>query len=191
MSELPKNILFVDVLKKLNITIDTSHVILMYEGEVNHEIIKALLYTLESYFYKQNYKRILQKRVFNILVESIQNIEKHTLPIIPGAAIYSKHGAILISDSTDDIILYSCNIVTDLQKEFLLERRHIIQGKSKGNLREIYKQQLREGAINEKGGAGLGFIDIARKSNNQIQFYFLDINEDFSYYILQSNVKKT
>jgi hypothetical protein len=190
MAESENDILFIDVLKKLNIDIDASQVILMYEGEVNHEIIKAMLYTLESYFFKVNYKRIFQKRVFNILVESIQNIEKHSIPLSPGATFYSKKGAILILDTVDDIVLFSCNTVTDLQKEFLIEKQHVIQGKSKLNLRDIYKQQLMDGTINEKGGAGLGFIDIARKSNNQIKFYFLDINADFSHYILQSNVKK-
>ena len=65
-----------------------------------------------------------------------------------------------------------------LQKINSLDREH---------LREYYREVLGNGFITEKGTAGLGMIDIARKSGNKLEYEFLEIDKHFSFFSL--NVK--
>ena len=44
-----------------------------------------------------------------------------------------------------------------------------INGLNKEDLNALYKKQIREGSLSEKGGAGLGLIDIARKTGRQLE----------------------
>ena len=52
-----------------------------------------------------------------------------------------------------DNLVFAINQVNDATKE---------------ELKEMYKIQLKEGSISERGGAGLGLIDIARKTGNKL-----------------------
>jgi hypothetical protein len=49
---------------------------------------------------------------------------------------------------------------------------------------------MRETAISEKGGAGLGFIDIARKTGNPLEYHFEPIDEKNSFFLLKTSINK-
>jgi hypothetical protein len=54
----------------------------------------------------------------------------------------------------------------------------------------MYRQILTEGPMSEKGGAGLGLIEMARKSGEPIQYHFED-NGDTSEFAMQLNKSLT
>ncbi len=182
--------IFMDYVKKVYPDLQSNNLILQYEGEVNHEIIKAILKTLEDYFEKLSLDRLVQKKIFNVVVECIQNIEKHTLSVAMDENKYAKRGGLMILENNDNIDVVTGNVINRDQKLGLSIKQSQIQGKNKSQLREDYKKQLVAGTISSKGGAGLGFIDIARKTNNQLKFYFFDLNNDLSFFILRVNINK-
>ncbi|MCX7954775.1 MAG: SiaB family protein kinase [Bacteroidales bacterium] len=161
-----------------------SEVILMYEGEVNHEIIKTLIYTLECNLKRTNLSRILQKKVFCIIVEVIQNIEKHYYNLS------FKKGAILVIHNKESIIVITGNKILKEQYLTICEYEKKIKGKSKEEIRKMFLKQLENGTLNNKGGAGLGFLYLARKSNNNLTFYFEDLSDNFYNFILKVELKK-
>ena len=69
-----------------------------------------------------------------------------------------------------------------------LEERLIkINSLDKEQLRDYYQSVLCNGTVSDKGTAGLGMIDIARKSGNKLEYEFLDIDENHCFFSL--NVK--
>jgi hypothetical protein len=58
----------------------------------------------------------------------------------------------------------------------------------KEGLREYYQTSLESSMISTKGTAGLGMIDIARKSGNKLDFEFLTINEETSFFCLNVTI---
>jgi len=42
--------------------------------------------------------------------------------------------------------------------------------------------------LSEKGGAGLGFIDIARKTGQKLVYSFLKIDEEKSFFVLTTTI---
>ncbi|MFW5978607.1 MAG: DUF6272 family protein, partial [Bacteroidia bacterium] len=50
---------------------------LVYEGEITHQITKAFTSLTESNMAKEEESNTVQKKVFHVMVECLQNISKH------------------------------------------------------------------------------------------------------------------
>jgi len=48
----------------------------------------------------------------------------------------------------------------------------------------LYRQTITNGKFTDKGGAGLGLIEMAKITNNPIKYRFESINDQFSLYYL-------
>ena len=57
-------------------------------------------------------------------------------------------------------------------------------------LRDLYKKVLNNNTFSAKGGGGLGFIDIARKSGQFLEFGFKPIDDKWSFFSFQINIPK-
>jgi len=47
---------------------------------------------------------------------------------------------------------------------------------------------MKEGVLTEKGGAGLGLIDIARKTEEKLNFQFIPFDDKYYFFILKVEV---
>ena len=54
----------------------------------------------------------------------------------------------------------------------------------KDGLKMLYKEVLNNEERTEKGGGGLGIIDIARKSKQKLVYDFMDIDDQYSFFSL-------
>ena len=55
---------------------------------------------------------------------------------------------------------------------------------SKEELAVYYREVLSSNELSEKGGAGLGIIDLARKSGNKIAYEFNAVDGNFTFFTL-------
>jgi hypothetical protein len=62
-----------------------------------------------------------------------------------------------------------------------------INGMTKEELKEYYKEVLNNDEFSSKGGGGLGMIDIARKSGQKLNFQFVPVDNNFTFFSL--NIK--
>lgn len=181
---------FLSFLKEFEPGILLSNILLFYEGEVNHEITKALTFTTENNIGKNGTSRITQKKVFNAMIECLQNIDKHSLGPDLENSVISKKGSILVSEDANSYFILAGNPVSYAQKDTLSTIINELNQKEKKELRTLYKKQLENGKLSDKGGAGLGFIDMARKSGNNIKFSFYPINDDLFFFVYKILVTK-
>ena len=57
-------------------------------------------------------------------------------------------------------------------------------------LKETYKKMIKESVLSEKAGAGLGFIDIIKKTGNKVEFHFEPIDDKVSFFIFKTKVDR-
>jgi hypothetical protein len=152
---------------------------LVYDGEVNHNVIRAFTDLTSNELEIKNEPNPIKKKVFNVMVESLQNISKHAVCI---DKVNTKHGRgiLLISEDKNSYNITTGNIINI----------NNVNSKNKEELRELFKERLSKGRLSEKGGAGLGFIDIAKKSGNNIEYHFEKVNDKYSFFILNSKISK-
>ncbi len=163
---------------------------LIYEGEVTHQITKAFTALTEENMAKDAEPNGLQMKVFHVIVESLQNISKHALTLQEQNIDFKGIGTFLIAKSETDYFIIAGNLIHNNDKTEIIDLIENINSLDKDGLKKLHKQQMREGRLSEKGGAGLGFIDIARKSGQPLSYVFKEITENTSFFILNTKVPR-
>ncbi|MDA3952967.1 MAG: SiaB family protein kinase [Bacteroidales bacterium] len=163
---------------------------LVYEGEITHQITKAFTSLTESNMAKESEANSVQKKVFHVMVECLQNISKHADSFGSDDFLFAGRGIFMVSKGKDDYHVTTGNVIENDKIVELTEMLDHINILDREGLKQLYKSQMKEGRLSEKGGAGLGFIDIARKTGNKLEFHFLPIDESSSFFLLTSSVSR-
>ena len=161
-----------------------KEIILAYEGELTHQVMKAFTQLVHERLEGENEDKSVRRLLCHVLVECLQNINRH-------AEIESTHnvnnipgrGALLIFKTENQYSVVTANLISKNQVEHLKNLLEEINPLSEMELNQKYKLQLMEGKLSSKGGAGLGFIDIRRKTENRLEFKFIDKNEEISTFL--------
>jgi len=164
---------------------------LVYEGEITHQITKAFTSLTESNMAKEEESNTVQKKVFHVMVECLQNISKHADSFGSDDFLFAGRGIFMVSKGDIEYHVTTGNVIENAKIEELSRILDHINVLDKEGLKQLYKTQMREGRLSEKGGAGLGFIDIARKTGKKLDYHFLSIDEETSFFILTSTISRT
>jgi len=163
-----------------------KHIIMIYEGEFNQEITKTVLSMTENSFGDFGIESGIRKKIFNVMVEVLQNICKHQ---------YNNHSAepsalFLVGDNETDFIIVSGNIIENSKIEIVKSKIDKVNSMSKIELKEFYKVSRLESTLSDVGGAGLGFIDIARKTGEKIEYEFSPVTSEYSFFSQLARISK-
>ncbi len=180
---------FIDFVFDLFSHLRKNNIKLIYEGEISHDIIKAFTALTENDLKERNESNPTLKKVFNIMVESLQNISKHA-DCIDERISKNGRGILLVSETDDCYNITTGNVIKNDAAVRIKKDIDAINELSKNELRELFKKKLSSGRLSEKGGAGLGFIDIRRKSNNKLDYNFQKIDNNKVFYILNTVIEK-
>ncbi len=163
---------------------------LVYFGEFSHEITKMFTSMAESDMEKNSEERSVQRRVYHVMVETLQNMNKHSDDLKDEASVGG--GMFIIGKKNDVYYVITSNKVKREHKENLEMALNTVNNATLEELKDMYKKQIKEGRISEKGGAGLGLIDIARKTEEPLEYQFLQLDQDSFFFILkvEINAKK-
>ncbi len=163
---------------------------LAYEGEITHQITKAFTSLTENNMIRDEDHNSVQKKVFHVMVECLQNISKHADSRYNLISSKDGRGIFMVSKGESEYNVTTGNVVTNDKVKVLSEILESINKLDKPGLKKLYKQQIREGRLSEKGGAGLGFIDIARKTGQKLIYSFLKIDDKKSFFVLTSTISR-
>lgn len=138
-----------------------SNVLMIYKGDFGKDSILPIIQIIEEKMKTDNEGG--SKGFFLILVELLQNVSRHNI------RNESKEGIFMITQDDDGAYWTSVgNVVDEETKAVLTERIDELNALDTMGLKTVYKKTLREGSFSDKGGAGLGLIEIARKSSEKL-----------------------
>ncbi len=75
------DILDIDKLASFYEDLNRGNIIIVHHGMVNQELVRAFLSLAREKFRNTGDKKVVKKRVFNIMVECLQNINRHNLEV--------------------------------------------------------------------------------------------------------------
>lgn len=173
----------------LHKTMLDKNLILIYEGEFTQEITKSVLAMAERNMDSMGEESGIKRKVFNVMVECLQNIVKHADEF--NATIEKRQTAIfMIGKQEDQYVITSGNLVKKEVVADLTQRLEKINSLDKDGLKALYKDIIKGTEISEKGGAGLGFVDMARKSGQKLAFDFEPVDDKFSFFSLKTTISR-
>ncbi len=166
-----------------------SETLLNYVGNVSTASIDQLLAQAENKLNQQDTTTLsTRKKVFKILVESFQNAYHHLDRLSPGQQDTSVNFKLEKKDFTYTVI--TGNPVRNSKIKDLKTVIDRFNAMSISELKDYYITRLSQGHFANDEGAGLGLVEIIRKSGKKISYSFKPVNKDYSYFSLQVRVSE-
>lgn len=158
----------------------------VYNGAFSESLSDGILSLAEANMEEVEESSKVKKKVYFIMVESLQNITRHQ-----DVKQDNSNGIpsfFLIRRKANDYQITSGNSIENDKVDMLTGLLDRVNSLDKDSLKELQREILSEGDLSSKGGAGLGLIEIARKSGNKLFFDFKKINDIYSYFYFQTKV---
>jgi hypothetical protein len=95
---------------------------------------------------------------------------------------------VVYSRTTDGYAVTTGNVLPAINIENLRSKLDEINNLDADQIRKVYRDTLGKSEFSNKGGVGLGLLEMARKTGNKLDYDFIELNEHFSYFILSKTV---
>jgi hypothetical protein len=160
-----------------------KHLMFVYRGVITAENSIPLLMLLETEMKNSEFGYMGRKRLFLFVLESLQNVSRHT-----SGDKYSDMSLVIYSKTDLGYTVATGNVIPAGLSIALGEKLKQINGLDSKEIREVYRQMLSVVKFSEKGGAGLGLIEMAKRTGNKLDYDFISLDKDYSYFILSKTV---
>jgi Neuraminidase (sialidase) len=158
---------------------------LVYKGPLNHETMKFFTRMAEEKISKRCNDASVKRKVFHVMVEMIQNITKHSADYDDEG---SGNGIFVIGERKEYYYVITANVVRSSIVRDLEDTIEKLNELDKDALNDLHKYQIKTGELTDKGGAGLGLIDIIRKTGEKYAYQFLRLDQNYHFFVLKTTV---
>ncbi|MEE4117179.1 MAG: SiaB family protein kinase [Marinilabiliaceae bacterium] len=158
----------------------------VYRGVVTNQNSEALLLLLEKEMEQSEFGFIGRKRLFMFVLESLQNVSRHSVngdSDIMSLVVYSKKDR--------GYTVTTANVINSADEAELREQLDLLNRLDAPEIRKLYREKLSTTDLSSKGGAGLGLIEMAKKTGNKLDYDFVPIDSDSLYFVLSKTVDTT
>jgi hypothetical protein len=172
-----------DSIRNFQRKISKDRILFAYRGDISDRNSLALLTLLENEMKDDSFGFVGRKRLFMYVVENLQNMAKY--------ATHSDHSGmstVTYSKTKDGYTVTTGNVMDSANVVELQNRLETITSLEPEGIKGLYRQILNNSEFNKKGGAGLGLLEMAIKTGNRLDFDFIPIDEDHTYFILSKTV---
>jgi len=165
-------------------------ILFSFSGLISQDLMVEMGETLIKQMQIENVNARITARVFAVLVEQIQNIihysaEKVTRKLPEGTEDLSQ-GIVTIGHEDTHYFVLTGNLVEKRDVEPMSKKLTALQSMSSEEIKAYYKKKRREDPEKTSKGAGLGFIEMARKSTEIFQFEFKEVDDSYSFFLLKT-----
>ncbi|KUO78724.1 MAG: hypothetical protein APF81_20225 [Desulfosporosinus sp. BRH_c37] len=167
-----------------------SHILISFSGRFSQGIIQELGEAIKEHMKNEDNPKNKIYNVFSIFIEQTQNINNY-FAIKKNDIIneeITSSAIVCIGKSKEDYFIWSGNLVNNSDVHPLNEQLNLIRSLNKDELKKLYKEQLKKDIQPGQNGAGMGLIDIARKSSLPIEYSFEERDKSFTFYELKAIV---
>ncbi len=160
-----------------------SIVLIDYHGIIKYETIGELIHTFKLQVPKMGIQIGTYKRILLIMIESLENIMKHSEHPAKSSTIADEvPPSLSIVKNDNHFILCSSNYITRNSIPALKARIDFLNGLDQAGLKNFYKETITNGEFSKTGGAGLGLIEIVKISGKSIKYEFVQVDDELARY---------
>ncbi len=167
-------------------TLKDDNISFIYQGDFSGHISATMLdlieHNLESKFSK------IRNKISFLMIESLQNITRHG-GSVEVRELEANPGFFLTRNIGHTFHIISGNLIENKNIAPLKEKLNQVNSLDKKGLKELYFDVISNSGLSEKGGAGLGLIEMVRKSKQKLDFDFVKVNNEASFFYLQLRLK--
>ncbi len=166
--------------------------VLSYSGYVSEDILRAVGDTLRERLSSHVDDHNQIRNIFSIFVELMQNIIRYgddgPQPPVKDSDEKPSFGIVLVSQTDGHLSVMAGNYVTDSEAQLLTGRIDELATSSAEELRQMYRDKLREPVEATSKGASLGLIEIARRASLPLNCETIKDNSGHNLFMIKATV---
>lgn len=165
-----------------------KNVIFYYCGPVAHASIEGVAQTLRKNLKYEEAGNLTSQSVFSVFIEQMQNILNYSAERLVSPEDTDNDlrvGVVVIGHEQKGYFILCGNKVYNADIPRLTEKLESIRHMSKDELKALYKERRRMAPDADSKGAGLGLIEMARKGTEPIEYSFLPVDQEFSFFTIR------
>ncbi len=157
---------------------------LAYSGNFSDTMTEKIIELSESYLTTHEKLSKLKKRTSFLVAESFQNVVRHSIKMTDDLEPGSLNETFFLRFYDNKCFIASENLIENIYIPIVESQLDQIRDLDSVKLKELYKTILSEGSFSDKGGAGLGLVEMARKTGNKLMHSFEPKSKDKSLFYL-------
>ena len=169
---------------------ERNNILLSFKGDITSELLTSILTIMENKMENMQEEPKMKKKVYNVLVECLQNLYHHMDDVADAAGDVNRSAIFMIGKVNNAYTITTGNYILSENVNGLRGRLDEVNALTKDELKEYYKKVLNNGEMSLKGGGGLGMIDIARKTGEKLEYNFLEIDNKVSFFTLNIKINQ-
>ncbi len=175
----------------LKTELDTQGIFFCFSGPISQTLLMEIGETLRNKMHQEKTSPSTILKVFAMFVEQAQNIIHYSAEIVPEAKAGKgelRNGILVVGYENGHYYVVCGNMIENTDVSFLREQLIQLTNMSKDELKVYYKEQRRKAPHEKSKGAGLGFIELARRSVTPLKFDFRKIDEKFAFFSFRTEI---
>jgi hypothetical protein len=183
--------MFIDETLKLKNSLEEKGILLAFSGAISQHILSGFAKGMEFKLQNLGVENKTIRSIFEILIEMMQNVLNYSYDSSNiRDDIYESNGIIVIGhdEKLDKYFVLSGNRVSLDKKDKISKNLDYLNSLNDKELRTLYKEKRKDRRDSHERGAGLGFIDLARKSSEPVEYQFLNKDENSLFFSLKVTI---
>jgi hypothetical protein len=160
----------------------------VYMGALSNHMVISSINLIEKNISKDNDFRKLRHKLSFLMIESFQNIIRYGDEPADKRFRYRKE-MFMVRNIGGTFYIGSVNLIENKKIKYVKDKLQEVNRLDGAELNELYRKILTNNEFTQAGGAGLGFIEMARKTSQKLHFDFEKIDDTYSYFYLLIKVK--
>lgn len=159
----------------------------VYKGKLNHDILMLFTSMAEDKIAKTCKNHSIKRKVFHVIVECLQNITRHSDDFDEDGI---GNGVFVIGERANYYYIITGNMISKEKAKNVENSIEHLNTLNRDELSKLHKTSIVKGELSVKGGAGLGLIDMIRKTGEKYVYQFLKIDNNYQFFILKVTVPR-
>ncbi len=158
-------------------------IMICFNGPFSQSIIEEIGKAVKKYLETEEVPKDAMLDVFAVYIEQMQNVKNYLART--GYPAKVQNSAIMtIARRNGHYIISSGNLVEKRDMAELTKWIDTVNSLDKAGLKQLYKERIRRGLPADSSGAGVGLIDMARRSFNGLAYMIEHTDDVFDPFIL-------
>ncbi len=167
-----------------------SKSILSYQGPLEFSTIAWLISEFKMAANDHSLSYRAYKKMISIMIEALENIFRYCKSASgeDGPPV-DCNPSFQINLLDGGVELITRNRVRQKDVAPLRERIDLVNSHNREELKQLYRETITNGQFTASGGAGLGFIEMAKASGNKLKYQFEELPAELALYTLRVVLK--
>lgn len=165
--------------------------VLSYRGPLSFSTIDWLLSEFKMAVPEHNISFTTYKKMVSVMIEALENVSKYSDQLLcNGERPEEFCPSCQISCNDTLIVMEASNPVKQKEVNHLKSRIDMVNSHDLDALKELYKSTITDGKFSSTGGAGLGFIEMAKTAGSKLEYDFESLSQEYALYTLRVSMSK-